>query len=61
MENDMSGLVEMQTYRKCPRCNSGDLSHRIPRQIFIKIIFGDTLKRYRCNNCFRKVYVKASS
>lgn len=50
------------TYHKCPHCLHGNLENRIKRGFFVKYIFvWMHVKRYQCNSCRRKVYIKISS
>ena len=56
---DNSWLEKDKTYEKCPSCSKGTLDIRIPRGFFVKYIFtwiGD--KRYKCDMCGKKKYVK---
>lgn len=48
-------------YIKCPRCKVGNLDTRVPRGTLIKYaLFFTDVKRYRCNNCYAKVYAKTN-
>ena len=50
------------TYHKCPHCVSGQLDTRIRRGFFVRNFFiWMDVKRYQCNNCGKKVYIKNSS
>jgi DNA-directed RNA polymerase subunit RPC12/RpoP len=47
-------------YNKCPRCKIGQLNKRVHRDPFVKyVLFWQDIKRYRCNNCWAKVYIKS--
>ena len=59
MGEETKWLKETGTYRKCPHCDTGELAHRVPRHYLVKMIFGNRLRRYKCDNCQRKVYVKS--
>jgi len=54
-------IEESIIYVKCPRCKIGDLDVRVRRGILIKymLMFSD-VKRYRCSNCYAKVYAKTN-
>ncbi len=52
-------LSEARVYAKCPRCKTGDLDTRIPRGFLVKRLLGHSFKRYKCNNCGAKIYVRA--
>lgn len=64
MEN-ASAAFNNQTYHHaklthyCPSCNS-QLHHRVSRSWLVKnLFFFVSLKRYRCDKCFKSVYVRA--
>jgi DNA-directed RNA polymerase subunit RPC12/RpoP len=54
-------LDKVKTYHKCPYCNIGEFSYRIQRPAYVKLIFGEKMRRYQCDNCRRKVYLKTDS
>jgi transposase-like protein len=57
---DASWINVVKTYHKCPRCKSGLLDTRIKRGFFVRNVFiWMNVKRYQCNACGRKSYVKA--
>lgn len=54
-------ITETKHYNKCPVCKIGFLDTRIHRDPFVKyILFFKDIKRYRCNNCYSKVYIRKS-
>jgi transposase-like protein len=56
---DASWIHVQKTYRKCPHCKSGLLDTRVKRGFFVKNIFvWMNVKRYQCNSCRKKFYVK---
>ena len=45
---------------KCPHCEKGNLDTRIKRGFFVRnFCFWLDLRRYQCNTCERKVYIRA--
>jgi len=49
-----------KAYMKCPYCNNGELSYRIARPTYMKLVFWKRVKRYKCDYCDRKVYLYGS-
>jgi len=50
------------SYHKCPHCPQGKLDTRIKRGFFVRNIFiWMHVKRYQCNCCGRKVYIKSEA
>jgi len=48
-----------KVYLRCPKCKVGHLDRRVPRDFFVKhVLFWMDIKRYRCNNCWAKVYIR---
>jgi len=48
-----------RTIHKCPHCENGKLDTRIKRGFFVRYFcFWLQYKRYQCNTCERKVYIK---
>ena len=48
--------------KKCPKCKIGRLETRVKRGVLVKtFLFWLPIKRYRCDNCYRKSYVLGSS
>lgn len=46
-------------YEDCPRCKNGKLDTRVKRSFIVKYIFiWMNVKRYQCNTCERKFYIK---
>jgi len=46
-------------YHKCPCCENGQLETRIKRSFIVRHLFvWMDVKRYQCNACRRKVYIK---
>ncbi len=54
---DQSWLEKPSVYHKCPKCPSGYLTSRVPRGAVVKFL-GLNLRRYKCNSCEAKVYLK---
>lgn len=49
----------LKPFHKCPKCKKGELDTRVPRSLIVKhLFFWLDVKRYRCNNCHAKVYIK---
>ena len=46
-----------KAYKKCPHCKAGELSSRISRPGYMKLVFWKRVKRYKCDNCERKIYL----
>jgi len=45
-------------YAKCPKCKTGFLDRRVSRSPLVKYsLFWTDVKRFRCNYCYKKVYV----
>lgn len=54
---DTKWIEEPILYVKCPRCKIGDLNTRVRRGPIVKyLLFLTDIKRYRCNNCYAKVF-----
>lgn len=52
-------LDATKVYKKCPYCKKGMLDTRVKRSRIVKILlFFVEIKRYACNNCQRKVYMR---
>jgi len=48
--------------KKCRRCGVGKLDTRAKRGILVKtFLFWLPIKRYRCDNCYKKSYVLGSA
>jgi hypothetical protein len=60
MENQINNWVlAAKTYDKCPHCDRGILNTRVKRSFLVKNVFvWMEVKRYQCNVCAKKVYVK---
>ena len=59
--NEENWVNVIQTFRKCPHCRHGRLDTRIKRGFFVRhFLPWMDLKRYQCNTCERKVYLKAA-
>jgi DNA-directed RNA polymerase subunit RPC12/RpoP len=60
--NNSSGsswIYKTVSYNQCPKCKMGLLDTRVSRGPIVKhLFFWLQVKRYRCNNCAAKVYVK---
>lgn len=57
--NDVTWLNHVQTYNKCPHCEKGQLDTRVKRGFLVKYLFvWMNVKRYECNTCGKKSYVK---
>lgn len=53
-----SWLKVQKVYHKCPKCKPGYLDTRVPRDPFVKyVFFWLKVRKYRCNNCQRKMYI----
>ncbi len=52
-------INNVQTYRKCPHCQKGQLDTRVKRSFLVKyVFFWMDVKRYECNTCGKKSYIK---
>jgi len=61
-KNEQSWINIFPFFPKCPHCVNGHLENRIRRGFFVRHFFvWMDVKRYQCNTCGRKVYVKNSS
>jgi ribosomal protein S27AE len=61
IDNNNSEWV-VPVYQKCPNCETGQLDTRIKRGFFVRNLFvWMNVKRYQCNSCGRKVYIKNHS
>lgn len=60
MENQSNNWVkDAKTYDQCPHCERGILNTRVKRSFLVKNVFvWMEVKRYQCNICAKKVYVK---
>lgn len=48
--------------KKCRRCGVGRLDSRAKRGVLVKaFLFWLPIKRYRCDNCYKKSYVLGSA
>ncbi len=57
--NNEDWINVVQTYYKCPHCEKGQLDTRVKRGFFVRNLFlWMNVKRYQCNNCEKKVYIK---
>ncbi len=56
---ELTWLSEARAYQKCPRCKIGNLDTRIHRGFLVKYFLGQSFKRYKCNNCGAKIYLKS--
>lgn len=60
--NDYEWINVTPRYRKCPHCAKGQLDTRVKRGFFVRFFLSwMNLRRYQCNSCEKKVYVKAQS
>ena len=60
--NNQDWVNVIPSYYKCPHCAKGKLDTRIKRGFFVRNLFvWMDVKRYQCNTCERKVYVKNHS
>lgn len=58
MQPDMNTIKER---KKCPKCERGELDTRTSRGFIVKtFLFWLPIKRYRCNECWRKSYIYGS-
>jgi len=58
---DQNWVYRSRNYHRCPKCKIGLLDTRVPRDPFVKyVLFFKNIKRYRCNHCYSKVYIKYS-
>jgi len=49
-------------FQTCPSCLKGQLDIRIRRGFFVRNFFlWMNVKRYQCNSCGRKIYIKKHS
>jgi len=56
---DNSWINITRKYHKCPHCKKGTLDTRVKRGFFVKNFFiWLGTKRYQCNTCGRKCYIK---
>lgn len=56
---ELRWIYETRNYERCPICKIGFLDKRVAREPFVKyVLFWKDIRRYRCNNCYRKSYVK---
>ncbi len=47
--------------KKCKKCETGVLDTRVHRGVLAKLfLFWIPLKRYRCNECWKKTYIIGS-
>jgi len=54
-----SWIHNIPVYQKCPHCVNGRLDTRIKRGFIVKNFFvWMNVKRYQCNSCRKKVYIK---
>ena len=52
-------LHKIPIYHKCPCCEKGQLETRVKRSFIVRNLFvWMDVKRYQCNSCGRKVYIK---
>jgi len=59
VESEIKWIYPEKKYWKCPICEIGYLDRRVPRDPFVKyLLFWRDVKRYKCNNCQAKVYIK---
>jgi hypothetical protein len=59
---NLKWLYQTRNYNRCPICKIGLLDKRVPRDPFVKyVLFFKDVKRYRCNNCYSKVYIKKTT
>ena len=59
IEDSNTWINVTRSYHKCPYCEQGVLDNRIKRGFFIRnFLFWINLKRYECNTCERKVYIR---
>jgi len=59
---ELEWLNHSPSYRHCPNCEHGVLETRIKRGFFVKYFFiWMDVKRYQCNACGKKVYIKNSA
>jgi hypothetical protein len=63
MKNENENWINAaKSYRNCPHCEKGLLNTRVRRGFFVKNVFvWMAVKRYQCNVCARKVYLKIDS
>jgi endogenous inhibitor of DNA gyrase (YacG/DUF329 family) len=61
-ENDESWMNVIPKYHKCPHCSKGVLEQRIKRGFWVRNFFiWMHVKRYQCNTCQKRVYIKNDS
>jgi hypothetical protein len=52
----------MTVKKQCPKCKEAQLSERVKRSLWVKILlFWLPIKRYKCNKCGKKSYILDSS
>jgi transposase-like protein len=57
--NNEEWMNIIPVYQKCPHCNTGYLDNRVKRGFIVKHLFiWMDVKRYQCNACGKKVYIK---
>jgi len=62
MEEEKNWINVVKAYKSCPHCERGLLNTRVKRGFFVKNLFvWMDVKRYQCNICARKVYLKSDS
>jgi len=58
---ELQWVYQTRNYHSCPICKIGLLDTRVQRDPFVKyVLFFKDIKRYRCNNCYSKVYIRSS-
>jgi transposase-like protein len=63
MENELKNWINVsKAYTNCPHCEKGLLNTRVKRGFLVKNVFvWMDVKRYQCNVCARKVYLKTDT
>ena len=61
-DNNNDWMKIIPVYHKCPHCTHGLLDTRIKRGYFVRNFFvWMNVRRYQCNCCGKKVYIKNHS
>jgi len=55
-------IHKIPSYHQCPSCSKGKLDTRVKRSFIVRNIFvWMDVKRFQCNCCGKKVYIKNQS
>lgn len=59
IQQDTSWINSVKKHQKCPHCKNGKLDTRVKRGFLVKNFFTWVgTKRYQCNSCGKKSYLK---